>query len=116
MVNDVQEAMAQLLLSVCPSLHYQAPHCHPLLPSSIHSRPLRVGFLSHHLYDHSIGRMWAHLLLNLANSSSLEIHVFSSSSRGPHEDVILGHLAQAVHAFHTLPYHLQDAQHMVAGG
>jgi predicted O-linked N-acetylglucosamine transferase (SPINDLY family) len=52
--KDVQEHVAKFLLELCPDLMFQAVHVQPVLKTN---SSLRIGFVSTHFNDHSIGRI-----------------------------------------------------------
>lgn len=57
---------------LCPSLNYISPRLASVDPSSVSmSKSLRIGFISAHFYDHSIGRMLAEMFLLMNDISSL---------------------------------------------
>lgn len=56
--------LARLYLKVCPDLAYVAAHCRPGAPRSAAGR-VKVGFVSTHLRDHTIGRLNAGLIRGL---------------------------------------------------
>jgi len=74
----LQEKTARLYAQACPSLHYVAPAL-----GSGRTQPgsrVRVGFVSLHLRDHTIGKLFRGLIANL-DGSSFEVVVITRRSR-----------------------------------
>jgi hypothetical protein len=76
-LNDkkIQILLSSAYTTLCPSLNYLAPRLRQLPSSSttaagggagITPRTLRIGFISSHFFDHSIGRMFSELFLMLS--------------------------------------------------
>jgi predicted O-linked N-acetylglucosamine transferase (SPINDLY family) len=53
--RPLQELLARAHLAVAPGLAWEAPHCHAPLPSA-HGRRLKLGVVSSHFHQHSIGK------------------------------------------------------------
>ena len=51
---ELQQKLAKLFIHGCPSLQWQAPHCGQ--PRDTNNK-VRIGFLSRHFRDHSIGKV-----------------------------------------------------------
>lgn len=51
------------------------------------SSPVSVGVVSHHLFDHSIGRMLATLLSQLSTSPHLNVTLFTTATPSPNDQV-----------------------------
>jgi hypothetical protein len=84
---DIQIAIKDVFSTICPELFFSVPHVNPvmLIDSSIHTEPsLRVGFISTHFFNHSIGRMLIALIIRLkemrlqysAKSIDINIQIF----------------------------------------
>ncbi len=61
----ILECIARLHLSACPTLAYQANHCHP----THRRRPgrLRIGFLSSFLWGHTVGKLFKGVIEHFSN-------------------------------------------------
>ncbi|CAM9214198.1 unnamed protein product, partial [Discosporangium mesarthrocarpum] len=72
--------------AAAPSLVYTAPHLQggpaSVQQMKIDSRPVRVGFVSLHLRDHSIGRMLALLIMALAEDEGMDVHIIAVGRNG----------------------------------
>lgn len=82
--RDRYRRMAQMFLRACPALNYVAPHCRvaaadtagvglgPTPPSASGAtpadltNPIRVGFISHYFYNHSVGLHYGGLVRHLS--------------------------------------------------
>jgi predicted O-linked N-acetylglucosamine transferase (SPINDLY family) len=51
----IQEKLAKVYLNGCPSLAWTAPHCQRPRDASRHH--IRIGFISTHFYNHTIGKL-----------------------------------------------------------
>jgi predicted O-linked N-acetylglucosamine transferase (SPINDLY family) len=65
--REFRERLARLYLRACPELAYTAPHCREPR-QSLAGRPLKIGFVSRHLRNHTIGRLNAGLIERLDRS------------------------------------------------
>jgi predicted O-linked N-acetylglucosamine transferase (SPINDLY family) len=72
----LHEKVAALHLRACPSLAYSAPHCAALRRRAGDDR-LRVGIVSRHLHDHSIGNVTRGLVAML-DKVRFSAHIFST--------------------------------------
>ena len=71
----LHEKIAALHLHACPSLAYVAPHCAAPRRRAGDDR-LRVGFVSRHLHDHSIGNVTRGLVAML-DKARFSVHIFA---------------------------------------
>jgi predicted O-linked N-acetylglucosamine transferase (SPINDLY family) len=71
----LHEKVAALHVRACPSLAYVAPHCAALRRRAGDDR-LRVGFVSKHLHDHSIGNVTRGLVAML-DKARFAVHIFA---------------------------------------
>lgn len=77
--NDrmAQERLARLYADGCPDLTWTAPHCR----ADYAPGPVRkIGFVSRHFFDHSIGRLLRRLLARLAQRDDCEIRLFDAAA------------------------------------
>lgn len=71
----LHEKVAALHLRACPSLAYVAPHCAAPRRRGGGER-LRIGFVSRHLHDHSIGNVMRGLVAML-DKARFAVHIFA---------------------------------------
>jgi protein O-GlcNAc transferase len=62
----LQEKLARLYLSACPTLAWTAPHCRPGVAAPAPDRRYRVGFVSGLLRDHTVGKVTRGLIEKLS--------------------------------------------------
>ncbi len=60
--------LARLYLHACPSLNYVAPHCQAPGPGAGVPTKIKIGFISQHLRNHTIGRLNLGLIEQLDRS------------------------------------------------
>ena len=79
--NDraLMEALAKLYRAACPSLSYTARHVEKWL-SGLEGGPIRIGFVSAFLRDHTIARLNEGLIAKLPRDK-FEVHVFDRLPR-----------------------------------
>ncbi|CAM9670942.1 unnamed protein product [Ectocarpus sp. 6 AP-2014] len=135
---DMMTSLAGVYDAAAPSLRYVAPHCRrdmgddkAATTNQGHSeRPVRIGFFSIHLRDHSVGKMMGLLIMLLADNPSLEVHVFApggggdgdggdrqagdKKGGGAGDDPVVNGLRSAVHHWHQAPRDLQSARRAVS--
>ena len=70
----VQEQLARVLLAACPDLGWTAPHCRG---RRRRGRRIRLGFVSHHLRNHTIGKLNRGLIAGL-DRDRFEVIVFAT--------------------------------------
>jgi len=68
--RTLQSKFARLYLQACPSLSWIAPHC---AEHRRHEGPLRVGFISKFMHNHSIGKTTRGLIAELSREQ-FEVH------------------------------------------
>ena len=73
------ETLAELYRTACPSLTYTAPHCENWL-GGLEGGPIRIGFVSAFLRDHTIARLNEGLIAKLPRDR-FEVHVFDRLPR-----------------------------------
>jgi len=71
--RDLHQRFARLYLRACPSLGWVAPHCAARRPAR---EKLRVGFISHFLRDHSIGKTTRGLVAQLSRERFEVVSLF----------------------------------------
>ncbi|MCA1909578.1 MAG: tetratricopeptide repeat protein [Magnetospirillum sp.] len=106
--RPLQEKLARALRLACPSLDFTAPHCRP--GQWRPGKRLRVGVVSRHLYNHTIGKLMEGLLRGLSGPDA-QTFVFFLGGR---DDAVTARIsAQADHAA-QLPSVLPLARAMLA--
>ena len=76
--NDrrIQRKIADLFVSMSPSLQFRAPHCEGSLQARADG-PIRVGFYSRHIYSHSITFCFGQVMLQLAQMGKFDVVLIS---------------------------------------
>ena len=72
--RDIQTKLARFYESICPSLAYVALHCRTWDEPEGGKR-IRIGFLSKHLRNHTIGQFMRGLIAHL-DRDAFEVHLF----------------------------------------
>lgn len=111
-LNDraLLDRIARLLLRACPSLGFQAAHC--AAPAA--RRPgarIRLGFVSSHLREHTIGKLMMGVIGNLPQDI-FDIHVFVPDQR---PDRVHRYLQSRATQVVTLPPSLEASRSRIAG-
>lgn len=107
--NDrpLQEKLAAALIAACPSLYFQAEHCKPGQWQP--GKRLRLGIVSRHLYNHTIGKLMQGLLAGLSQGG-MDVFVFFLGQR---DDEVSARIAATSHAV-RLPSRLSQARAIIA--
>jgi len=79
--RSIQERIAELHLSACPKLAYEATHCQPVKRPS--PKRLRIGFLSVYLQNHTIGKLFKGIIENFSKD---HFEVFYFQFPGQHDE------------------------------
>lgn len=82
-----------------------------LSPPSSRGEKIKVGFISKHLFGHTIGHYMRGFIANL-DRERFEVSVFSL---GDYQDPTGGYIRERADVFHLLPPVLEKARKMVAG-
>lgn len=79
--NDrpVMAALAKFYSAASPSLNFTAPHCETWL-AGLEGGPIRIGFVSAFLREHTIARLNENLIAKLPRDT-FEVHVFDNLPR-----------------------------------
>jgi len=101
--RDLQVEFAKLYLHACPSLTYTATHCQS--PKS-HNGKIRVGFISHYLMHHSIGKTSRGLIEKLDRERFTVVAVFLQQPTDQTARII----ANAADEYIVLPLQLDPAR------
>ena len=106
---EIQQSLSRLYEQACPSLNYTAAHCHAPC-SGRAGRKIKVGFISAHFRNHTIGLLMRGLLAHLSRRMfSVTVLAFPY----PADDVsesIFRHADRTV----VLPAALAAARHQIA--
>ncbi len=82
--RDIQMKLARFYESICPSLAYVAPHCQKRRGFE-GARRIKIGFLSKHLRNHTVGQYMRGLIAHL-DRDVFEAHLF----KFPHKEDDIG--------------------------
>ena len=110
--RDNKELIAsytRMLRLIAPSLNYVAPHCKLALAKR--DGPIRIGFLSAHMHNHSVGNSYRTLMLHLAAQPEFSVTFFNLSN------VMDEKIQQLIHAglpIVSLPKNITAAHETVA--
>jgi predicted O-linked N-acetylglucosamine transferase (SPINDLY family) len=107
--RPVQEKLARVLLRACPSLAWTAPHCRDDATRR-RGRRIRLGVASHHLRNHTIGKLNRGLIARL-DRTRFEVIVFSTSREA---DEIAHEIRAHADRFVALPQRLEAARALIA--
>jgi len=107
--RDIQTKLARFYESICPSLAFVAPHCKERREPE-GARRIKIGFLSRHLRNHTVGQYMRGLIANL-DRDAFEKHLFLF----PHKkDEITGFIEEHADSVTVLPDALFVARRVVA--
>ncbi|MBK8726919.1 MAG: tetratricopeptide repeat protein [Holophagaceae bacterium] len=107
--KELHGRLARVLEMAHPALTWMAPHC--LEPCDWQGqRRLRIGFISRHFKNHSIGKT-SEGLIRHTDPARFERIVFSFEE--PHDDIGRG-IREAADRFVVLPFNLIDARRLIA--
>lgn len=105
--RELQEKLARLFILASPSLEWQAPHC--IRPRVNHSK-VRIGFVSRHFRDHSIGKVTRGWVEQLSRADfSVTVFTFSRP-----EDELARTIHDAADENIKLPLDLAAARQVIA--
>ncbi|MBT4932302.1 MAG: tetratricopeptide repeat protein [Rhodospirillaceae bacterium] len=106
--NDVPltRKIAEMYLKLCPSLDWQGK----LSGSQSPDGKYRIGFISYHFYDHTIGKLCRGIFEHL-DSEKFEVVIFRTSRKSDHMSEAIESVAAKVV---TLPQNLESARAVIA--
>ncbi len=109
--NDVPivSKITEMNRKLCPSLTWQAEHCGRKQDEG-EAAKFRIGFLSAHFHDHTIGKLYRGLIAHL-DREKFEVILFRSSRR---LDAMAEAIEQSVDKVVYLQQNLENARHAVA--
>ncbi|MFV9915589.1 MAG: SEC-C metal-binding domain-containing protein [Rickettsiales endosymbiont of Dermacentor nuttalli] len=90
--------------------NYVAPHCMKLIPFK-DGKKIKVGFLSHYFWNHSVGKCFNVLIKKLGEFDDLEIVVFTEKCK---KDSLLQDLIEGKVLYRELPSSYEYATKIVA--
>ncbi|MDH4190962.1 MAG: hypothetical protein OEW21_12235, partial [Betaproteobacteria bacterium] len=102
--------VARLFLRACPSLGFEAAHCAQPAPRRRDAR-IRLGFVSAHLSEHTIGKLMMGVIGNLPRDV-FDICVFAPAQQ---PDRVSRYIRSRVKEFVTLSPSLEAARNQIAG-
>lgn len=109
--KELTQLYTKMLRLGAPQLNYVAPHC-KLAVAVEEGRPLRIGFISSHLHNHSVGNCYRGAMLHLAAQPEFAVTFFNLA------DVMDEKIQLIVNArvpMVQLPKNIAAAQELVAG-
>lgn len=106
--RELHRRVASLYERACPALLWTAPHCAEPKPRR---GKIRVGFISRHLYDHSIGKTTRGLVAKLSREQFEVYSLFAPPSR---EDAISKSIRASSDRAVALPRSLEASRRLVA--
>ncbi len=106
--RELHGKVAALYERACPALRWTAPHCEEPKPPK---GKIRVGFISRHLYDHSIGKTTRGLVEKLSRE---QFEVYSLFAPPAREDAISKLIRASSDRAVALPRSLDAARRLVA--
>lgn len=106
--KDLQCLLARLYEQACPALRYVAPHCSPAHRMATRRR---VGFLSRHFFNHSVGAWFSGLIDRLAADGVVDPVLITV---GPAEAASLRRTFPSVRTHLNIPFDLGRARELVA--
>lgn len=108
--RELQETLADLYLRCCPDLGWTAPHCRGTEARPAAGR-LRVGFVSAFLREHSIGKLFAGVIEQLAREH-FEVCVIRPVGK---RDAVSEAIDSTADRVVTIPRELEAARRAIAG-
>lgn len=110
-MNDRQPMsdLAGLFGRAVPSLRYTAPHC--LAPDAAENRPIRVGFISNHFFNHTIARLNGGIIRELARNPRFHVTAFALQ---PRDDEWSRFVRDSAHRHLVLPQSLAGSRQAIA--
>jgi len=107
--RDLQVKIADLYRQSCPPLTFKAPHCEEWM-AGLEGGPIRIGFVSAFLHEHTVGRLMEGLITSLPDRQ-FEVIVYGA---GPTIDLLTARIERAVSKFVTLSGRLEIARAEIA--
>ncbi len=99
--RDIQEKLAHAYLQACPELSFTASHCRQASPRR--GGKIRIGFLSAHLGNHTIGKLNRNLITQI-NEAQFESFVYCLGPDKRGKDSVIDEIAAgADHIFFPAP-------------
>lgn len=73
--KNLMQLYTRMLRLIAPELNYTAAHCKSAKPRA--EGPLRIGFISNHMHNHSVGNCYRHVMLYLAAQPEFSVTFFN---------------------------------------
>lgn len=73
--KQLMRLYTKMLRLIAPELNYTAAHCKSSKPRA--EGPLRIGFISNHMHNHSVGNCYRHVMLYLAAQPEFSVTFFN---------------------------------------
>ncbi len=106
--RDLQVKIARLYEAACPELLWTAPHCREKKPRN---GPIKIGFISKFMRDHSIGKTTSGLLAELSRD---KFRVYALFVPPPVDDEVSRFIRAKADEIHVLPPSLAAARRQIA--
>lgn len=106
--KDLQCLFARMHEQACPALRYTAPHC---APGARMPPRRRVGFLSRHFFNHSVGTWYSRLIDRIAAGGAVDVAVITV---GEVEERQLQSVFPSVVRHLSVPFDLAQARRRIA--
>jgi predicted O-linked N-acetylglucosamine transferase (SPINDLY family) len=106
--RDLQVKLARLYETACPELLWNAPHC---LQKKPRNGPLKIGFISRFMHNHSIGKTTAGLLAELSRE---QFRVYALLIPPLVDDELSRFIRSKADETHVLPLALAAARQKIA--
>lgn len=107
--KDMLRKYHAMLRAIAPELNYTAPHCKPNAKPR-REGPIRIGFLSRHMYNHSVGNCYRDTLIALGQQPEFEVVLFDPANA---MDVRMAEIRASNVKVVPLPKMLEPAQEAV---
>ncbi|MFZ4541313.1 MAG: tetratricopeptide repeat protein [Rickettsiales bacterium] len=99
----------KMLRSSTRELNYVAPHCKA--PRGLVTDKIRIGFISRHMHNHSVGNCYRGIILHLASCPDMDLAFFNVADV---QDEKIEEIKRAAVPIVPLPVNIQMAQKTVA--
>ena len=73
--KELVQLFVKALRIMAPVLNYVAPHCRK--PYVKHEGKIRIGFISRHMHNHSVGNCYRNVMITLARHPDFEVTLFN---------------------------------------
>lgn len=108
--KELMQLYCKTLRHLSPELNYTAPHCKTALIEP-HGGPIRIGFVSRHMHEHSVGNCFRGILIHLSQQPEFEVTFFNLANVMDHR---IQELMDAKVPITSLPKALESARDTIA--